>query len=133
MSNTRQVAEEYARIAWILKQKPWLVMQIVIPADMRIATYTWKRNAQLIKAAAEQAKREWYQWIKYPTSVDGFKWVDDALDYLIFDPKDAKIISDFAQDKLWIAVWRWVMENLLKWWAVAAWVWAAWIAAQELK
>jgi len=137
MSTNFDVAKWYADFASNVSWDKWIIMRVLIPKDMNIATYVWSQTEEGIKAAANAARAQWFKWLRYPTSqLKRHKWATRwAVDYVIFDPKDAKIISDLAQDRFWVIIWRWMMENILKWWVIiwglATWWWIA-VAWAEL-
>lgn len=122
LSTSQDVAKTYADlIAWL---KGWkaILLDVVIPDELAIKTYTWPRT--WIKAFGEQAKKEWYKWIKFETWKDyiNIPWrkVNTAWEYnyLIFNPEDAQIIKSHVIKELWFVKWVWLLRDLMTAWVV---------------
>jgi hypothetical protein len=127
LSSSPEVAKTYADLMSGLKWWKARLLEVAIPDKMNIKTYDWPIS--WLKKASEEARKQWFKWIKYNTQDDFIKipWVRKIdttwhSNYIIFNPLDAKIIKNNVIKELGFVKWLWLLRDLLAWWVV---VWSA--------
>lgn len=117
LSSSDKVAKTYADLlGWLKWGKPRL-LEVAIPDSMNIKAYNWP--VTWLKKAWEEAKKAWFQWIKFNTADDFIQIPWRKIDtvwhhnYIVFNPSDAKIIKNTVIKELWAVKWLWLIRDLL--------------------